>query len=714
MSPVGPALRAMVCSTLVCCVSALIGQDDNERAVDSLRIVLRSAPSDTDSLRIMIDLAPLLHGPARKQEAMRALVLADRCVLRYPRDKERFTRSQAHACSNLGSGYRMMNMGDSALHYWEMGLGYASTVGDRSVEAAIRNGMGVLAYQQGDMDKAVGLMKQGLAIRLEIGDTADLATSYTNLAAMEHMQGNVPQALEYYGLALRKAERDTDEEVMSALYVNIGALHETQGELDSALAAYRKAVPLLKKLKGNDALAFAYSNMATVLLTKHDLDGAEEKVREGLGEALKEHQYNALNDLYFKLSRIHEERRQWDQAQDACSLSLAYADSGGYVRGMAYAHVQMARIEWLRGRPAEALREAKLSVERAGGYQELNLKKDRAELLAEIYADLGDHRNAYLQYRTYRSLSDSLTNEKNRKDLIRKGFQYEYEKRAAVLQAEREKEEELAAKEIEKQKVIRNAYAASGALALLLLIGLYRRYRFKQQVNDRLEKQNQIILEEKKRSDELLLNILPEEVAEELKDTGAAQAKHFDTATILFSDFKGFTEASEKLTPQELVEELNVCFKAFDHITAARGIEKIKTIGDAYMCAGGLPDPKSSSPADVVEAALEMQAFMKTRKAERDAQGKPAFEMRVGIHTGPVVAGIVGVKKFQYDIWGDTVNTASRMESSGEPGQVNISEATYDLVKDQPGLYFTSRGKVVAKGKGEMEMFFVHHSSGGA
>ncbi|MCB9168988.1 MAG: adenylate/guanylate cyclase domain-containing protein [Flavobacteriales bacterium] len=213
------------------------------------------------------------------------------------------------------------------------------------------------------------------------------------------------------------------------------------------------------------------------------------------------------------------------------------------------------------------------------------------------------------------------------------------------------------------------------------------------------------------RSDQLLLNILPAEVAEELKESGAAKARYFEQSTILFSDFNGFTMISQQLSPDRLVDELNTCFKAFDNIITARGIEKIKTIGDAYMCAGGLPDPYAASPADVVHAALEMQAFMKARKSERDAQGLPAFEMRVGIHTGPVVAGIVGVKKFQYDIWGDTVNTASRMESSGQPGHVNISEATYELVKNESGLTFTPRGKVQAKGKGEMEMFFVRRSS---
>ncbi|MBK9174815.1 MAG: adenylate/guanylate cyclase domain-containing protein [Flavobacteriales bacterium] len=210
-----------------------------------------------------------------------------------------------------------------------------------------------------------------------------------------------------------------------------------------------------------------------------------------------------------------------------------------------------------------------------------------------------------------------------------------------------------------------------------------------------------------RRSEELLLNILPEEVAEELKAKGLAKARHFHSVTVLFTDFKGFTAMSEAVTPQQLVRDLNECFSAFDHITEKYGIEKIKTIGDAYMAAGGLPTPNTTHATDVIKAAFEIRDFIAEGKARKIANNLPFFEIRIGIHTGPVVAGIVGVKKFSYDIWGDTVNTASRMESSGDVGHVNISEATYALVKDEPGLSFTSRGKVQAKGKGEIEMYFV-------
>ena len=210
---------------------------------------------------------------------------------------------------------------------------------------------------------------------------------------------------------------------------------------------------------------------------------------------------------------------------------------------------------------------------------------------------------------------------------------------------------------------------------------------------------------EKKKSDELLLNILPEEVAEELKAKGSADAKQFDVVTVMFTDFKGFTSISERLTPSELVAEIHTCFKAFDNIITKYNIEKIKTIGDSYMCAGGLPVANKTNPDDVVKAALEIQQFMLEHLRQRRKENKEVFEIRIGIHTGPVVAGIVGVKKYAYDIWGDTVNIASRMESSGEAGKVNISGNTYALVKGK--FKCLHRGKVQAKNKGEIDMYFV-------
>ena len=212
----------------------------------------------------------------------------------------------------------------------------------------------------------------------------------------------------------------------------------------------------------------------------------------------------------------------------------------------------------------------------------------------------------------------------------------------------------------------------------------------------------------------MLLNILPSETAEELKLTGHAELKQFDMVTVLFTDFKGFTQIAEKMSAKELVGELNFLFSKFDEIIAKYPIEKIKTIGDAYMCAGGLPVANTTNAIDVILAALEIQEYMKNRLRstvyglqlnDNSKQETVNWELRIGIHTGPIVAGIVGIKKFAYDIWGDTVNTASRMESSGEAGKVNISGSTYELVKDK--FNCTYRGKVQAKNKGEIEMYFV-------
>lgn len=255
------------------------------------------------------------------------------------------------------------------------------------------------------------------------------------------------------------------------------------------------------------------------------------------------------------------------------------------------------------------------------------------------------------------------------------------------------------------QQSQRNLAFAGGGLVALLALGLWFRFKSEKKYSKDLQGKNNIIENEKAKSESLLLNILPKAIAEELKLNGVAKTRNYENVTVLFTDFVNFTSISEKLSPEELVENLDYCFKSFDSIVRKYGVEKIKTIGDAYMAAGGIPDPDHDHPLKIIQAAKEMCSFLEQWKEEKLKEGKPYFEARIGLHSGPVTAGIVGMDKFAYDIWGDTVNVASRIESSSQAGKINISESLYDLVKDD----FTciSRGNIHAKNKGEIKMYFV-------
>ncbi|MCB9360458.1 MAG: HD domain-containing protein [Flavobacteriales bacterium] len=223
---------------------------------------------------------------------------------------------------------------------------------------------------------------------------------------------------------------------------------------------------------------------------------------------------------------------------------------------------------------------------------------------------------------------------------------------------------------------------------------------------EEIESQKQLIEIEKEKAEKLLLNILPEETVEELKAKGKATARQYRLASIMFTDFKSFTKIAEKIDPQDLVAELDRYFIKFDEIIEKYDIEKIKTIGDSYMCAGGIPIRNKSNPIDIVLAGLEIQRFVAQDHTEKEAVGEKSWGLRIGIHTGEIIAGVVGIKRFAYDIWGDSVNIASRVEAASGVGMVNISGATYNLVKEFFECEY--RGKIKAKNKGHIDMYFVH------
>jgi class 3 adenylate cyclase len=223
-----------------------------------------------------------------------------------------------------------------------------------------------------------------------------------------------------------------------------------------------------------------------------------------------------------------------------------------------------------------------------------------------------------------------------------------------------------------------------------------------------LSNARQALESEKRRSDDLLLNILPAKIAEELKTRNEVEPRHYGSATIMFTDFKGFTRFAEAAEPRTLVNDLNRYFSAFDDIIERHNLEKLKTIGDAYMCAGGLPEENSSHPVDACRAAIEIQEFMTRTNRQREKMRMQPWELRIGLHTGPVMAGVVGKKKFTYDIWGDAVNVAARMESSGDPGRIALSESTYHRIKEQ--FECERRDPIEVKNKGLMDTYFLNRT----
>jgi class 3 adenylate cyclase len=299
----------------------------------------------------------------------------------------------------------------------------------------------------------------------------------------------------------------------------------------------------------------------------------------------------------------------------------------------------------------------------------------------------------------WQTLNDSLNLAEVGQQLSTWAFERKIE-RDSILHLAEEREAALQFQhQINREKWAKQRLLGAGILFLVLAIGFYNRARFQRQSKLR-------ILKEQERSEKLLLNILPADVAQELKDRGIVQAKHHPCVAVLFSDFCNFSTIANHTSPQLLVEELHTCFQAFDAMAHDLGIEKIKTIGDAYMAVAGLGGNVPDLADRILHLAHRMQAFMEHRYQQANPNAAPRFRMRIGIHCGDVVSGVVGRQKFQFDVWGDVVNTAARLESTSQPGQINISDATKKLVTQPEAWTFDARGTTAMKGLPPMPMFF--------
>ena len=548
--------------------------------------------------------------------------------------------------------------------------------------------MGIAYYLQGKYKEAVLTYQQAIEVYKQIGDKKGVANMLNNQGAVYFAQGSDDKAFELYLQSLKLSEEVNDTLRILTSLTNIGGVYLNkeatyQKALDYFLRSYKLSLVI------NDQYSIA--TLSTNLGETYYKLGDDSKAIPYLDQAVK--LYEGTENLPYPLNylgRVYTRQKEFDKAIQTHTQAYEFSKKLDTRLDMTQSLVGLGQAHFAKGDIASAIDAYKRSLEYGIPLNAATEMKDAYQGLTTAYQKNSDFTNAFKYQDLLLAIKDTIYNINTTKKLGTLQFEFDLEKKESSI-ALLEKDKEIQKRELQRQKLVRNGFIGGFAVVLLFATVFFS--------------QRNRISKAKKRSDELLLNILPEETAEELKATGTAKAKSFDMVSVLFTDFKNFTQASEKLSPEELVAEINHCYSEFDRIITRYGIEKIKTIGDSYMCAGGLPATNTTNPVDVVSAALEMANFIAKNKSDRIANGQPYFELRLGIHTGPVVAGIVGIKKFAYDIWGDTVNTASRMESSGEIGKVNISGSTYELIKDK--FNCTHRGKVEAKNKGVIDMYFV-------
>ncbi len=520
---------------------------------------------------------------------------------------------------------------------------------------AIANGMvGVNNMSRSDYPKALEYALKSLKINEALGDKKAVAGNYGNIANIYNNQENYNSALDYYSKALKIFEELGSKEGIAITLGNIGNTYNNLNNYDKNLEYSMRALKIAEEVNNKHGMASDLGNISSAYASLHNYPKALEyglraiKMFEDLGNK---------NDLIANLGNI-----------GACYLAMA--------RDSIVAQPPNEKKESLR----LALDYLNRAVSLAKEIGDLDYLQTYSLHLSEAQKETGDYAGALESYQQYVIMHDSVFGSANK---------------IKIIELERKREQDVKNLVLAKKHDERIFFMTGIALLLLVILFVLRNYNLQ-------KRSNKLLAGEKKRSDDLLLNILPVEVADELKEKGTAAAKYFENVTVMFTDFVGFTKAGEKMTPQQLVDELHSCFKAFDEIIRKHKIEKIKTVGDAYLAVCGLPIANAKHATAMVNAAREIASFMTER---RKKLGEKTFEVRIGIHSGNVVAGIVGVIKFSYDIWGDTVNTAARMEEKSEAGRVNISQTTYDLVKDE--FECTYRGEIEAKNKGVLKMYFV-------
>ena len=621
-----------------------------DNLVDSMQKVLLHQSNDTNKINTLIELAKSTVNTLPEQSyvySSKALQLADSI---------QYIRGKALAYKWIGIYFYKTNNIET-LDNWLKSLELFKSLKDKNGIANLSNNIGSLYYNRTDDAKALEYYLQSLKLSEEIDDKNRIATALGNIGNT-YLRKSATQsnAIKYLLRALPMFIKLNRQDEIVITYTNLGEGYLDLKKVDSALYYYKLGLKASNNVEELSTV-FIWNNIGKAYAKKGDFNSAIIYQNKSIALAQKL-------------------KSQFNEGKSLLGLADTY-----YTKG----DINQALDNYKKAEPL-------LIANRAN--EEL---RDTYHGLYKSFEKKGDYSKANKYLNLFTDYKDSIYNTETDRKLSGLQFDFDLSKKETQIKI-LNKDNALKDLDLKAQRNTRNAFAVGFLLILVIAFVLYYNYLQKVKTNIILDKQ-------KAQIETLMLNILPEEVSNELKETGKATPRYYESVSVLFTDFKEFTKHADKLTPNELIEELNASFMAFDDIAENNQIEKIKTIGDSYMCAAGIPTTYEGHALNMVRAGLEMQAYILSNNQKREKLGLVAWELRIGIHVGPVVSGVVGKKKYAYDIWGNAVNVASRMESNGEPGRVNISAATYELVKE---VYACSyRGKIYAKNVGEIDMYFV-------
>ncbi|PWK19900.1 adenylate/guanylate cyclase domain-containing protein [Xanthomarina spongicola] len=517
-----------------------------------------------------------------------------------------------------------------------------------------------------------------------------LKRGYLNKGYALSNKGNNVEALQYFLKCLELNYQLKDEQGIGAVLISIADTYSIMENKENATEYYNKGIQIIRKLNDSIPLGSALLNSGDNYFHIKKYEEALSNFKES-GTIFKNINfergtaYNTGN-----IGMVYTEQGKYDLAKTYLNEAISSLEPFDDYYAISVYLLYLSDIYAEEGNLTEAFNNAKRSLELSSSLGLKDQISDANLKLSRLYEDSGNIEDSYTYFKNHIIYRDSVNNIHSVQAMadLRTNFEVSQKQIQVDLLNQQKKNQRI---------IVYSTFAALLAL-ILFAFGLYRRFIY-------VRSTKKIIEQEKERSDNLLLNILPEETAQELKLNGKVQAKKFESVTVLFTDFKDFTHYAENLSPEKLVESIDFYFSKFDAIIEKHGLEKIKTIGDAYMCAGGLHNLSHTHANTMILAAFEILEFVSKSKLN-NPENLTRYDIRIGIHTGPVVAGIVGTKKFSYDIWGDTVNIASRMETNSEPGKINISENTYSLIKDSFACEY--RGKMKVKNRGLLNMYFVY------